>query len=162
MATREIWHEIWVNSSPSELFDALTEVQKLAHWWTTDVRGESIVSKRLEFWFSGFRAAVMDVSGLRTDELVQWRVVDGGAQDWIGTELEFKIFCEQGKTMLHFRHSNWRENAKSFPHCSIGWAIFLISLKEFVETGKGRPHPYDMPINLWTPPKVTELEQSLA
>jgi len=24
----------------------------------------------------------------------------------------------------------------------------LLSLKEFVETGKGRPHPYDMPVGL--------------
>jgi hypothetical protein len=30
---------------------------------------------------------------------------------------------------------------------------FLLSLKEIVETGISRPHPYDMPINLWTPPK---------
>jgi hypothetical protein len=26
--------------------------------------------------------------------------------------------------------------------------LFLLSLKEFVETGKGRPHPYDMPVGL--------------
>jgi hypothetical protein len=34
-----------------------------------------------------------------------------------------------------------------FPHCSIGRAIFLLSLKEFAETGKGRPYPCDMPVN---------------
>jgi hypothetical protein len=34
-----------------------------------------------------------------------------------------------------------------FPECSMHWAIYLLSLKEFVETGKGRPHPYDMPVN---------------
>jgi hypothetical protein len=28
------------------------------------------------------------------------------------------------------------------------WAIFLLSLKEFVETGRGRPHPHDMPVNI--------------
>jgi hypothetical protein len=43
-----------------------------------------------------------------------------------------------------------------FPHCSLGWAIFLLSLKEFVETGKGRPYPYDMPVNMWTPPTSVE------
>jgi hypothetical protein len=35
----------------------------------------------------------------------------------------------------------------------MGCAIFPLSLKEFVETGKGRPHPYDMPVNLWSPSK---------
>ena len=116
------------------------------------MRGHSAVGETLEFWFSGFRASIMQVTVLEAAELVRWRVFDGGAEDWIDTEVEFKIFCVEGKTYLHFRHSNWKESAKSFPHCSLGWAIFLLSLKEFVETGKGRPHPYDMPVNLWKPP----------
>jgi uncharacterized protein YndB with AHSA1/START domain len=153
MAKREIWHEILINASPRELYEAVTDVKKLAHWWTTDVRGESAIGEKLEFWFSGFRAAVMEVTTLKPGELVQWHVIDGGSEDWIDTDVEFTIFCDQDKTFLHFRHSQWQEDAKAFPHCSIGWAIFLLSLKEFVETGKGRPHPYDMPINMWSPPQ---------
>jgi len=153
MATREIWHEVLIHASPSELYAAVTDVKKLAHWWTIDVRGQSAIGQKLEFWFSGFRASVMEVTSLQPDQLVRWRVLDGGATDWLGTEVEFRIFQEQGKTLLHFRHSKWQEDAKSFPHCSMGWAIFLLSLKEFVETGKGRPHPFDMPVNLWQPPQ---------
>lgn len=158
MATREIWHEILINASPTDLYQAVTDVNKLAHWWTTDARGESEVGKKLEFWFSGYRGAVMEVSALKPGELVRWRVVDGGAKDWICTEVEFKIFRDDAQTLLHFRHSKWHEDAKSFPHCSLGWAIFLLSLKEFVETGKGRPHPYDMPVNMWTPPTQMNTE----
>ena len=124
MATREIWHEILINASPAELYKVVTDPQKLAHWWTTDVRGESAMGKRLEFWFSGYNAAVMEVTTLQVDQLVQWRVVDGGAKDWIGTVIEFKIFQNEGKTLLHFRHSKWKEDAKAFPHCSLGWAVF--------------------------------------
>lgn len=152
MATREIWHEILVDAAPSELYDALVQIPKLAHWWTTDVRGESAVGKRVEFWFSGFQGAVMEVTELRAGEAVCWRVVAGGATDWLGTDLEFRILPDAHRSLLHFRHSRWPQDARSFPHCSLGWAIFLISLKEFVETGKGRPHPYDMPINMWRPP----------
>jgi len=64
--------------------------------------------------------------------------------------------------MFYFRHLNWQKNETSFPHCSIDWAIFLTNLKDFVETDKGRPHAYDMPINMWTPPNPTALEQGLA
>ncbi len=155
MASREIWHEILIHASPGEVYKACTETGKLAHWWTVDVRGESGLGKRLEFWFSGFCASIMEVTALSPGERVRWRAVDGGALDWIGTEVDFRIFNEAGKTFLHFRHSGWAEDAKTFPHCSMGWAIFLLSLKEFVETGKGRPHPYDMPVNLWTPPVET-------
>jgi uncharacterized protein YndB with AHSA1/START domain len=38
MATREIWHEILINASASEIYQGVTDVKKLAHWWTTDVR----------------------------------------------------------------------------------------------------------------------------
>jgi hypothetical protein len=95
----------------------------------------------------------MEVHALTSGELVRWHVIGGGATDWIGTEIEFRIFPQGGKTVLHFRHSNWKEDAEAFPHCSLGWAIFLLSLKEFAETGKGRPYPYDMPVNMWAPPQ---------
>jgi len=153
MATREIWHELLVNASQKEVYEAVTDPKKLAHWWTTGARGESGIGRRLEFWFGDFRGAVMEVTALNADELVRWRVVDGGSTDWIDTEVEFRIFRDHDRTFLHFRHSNWREDAMQFPHCSMGWAIFLLSLKEFVETGKGRPYPYDMPVNMWTPPQ---------
>lgn len=153
MATREIWHEILINASAAELYAAVTDPKKLAHWWTTGARGESEVGKHLEFWFGEFLGAIMEITALKPHELVQWRVTrKGGSTDWHDTELEFRILREEGRTTLHFRHSNWREDAKQFPHCSLGWAIFLLSLKEFVETGKGRPYPYDMPIDLWKPP----------
>jgi uncharacterized protein YndB with AHSA1/START domain len=106
MSPREIWHEVLINVSPSDLYEAVTDKKKIAHWWTTDRRGQSEVGKTLEFWFGESRAsALMQVTALKPHELVQWRVVDGGAKDWIGTELEFKIFRDQGKTFLHFRHS---------------------------------------------------------
>src|SRR5579875_487430 len=158
MPSREIWHEIRINASPRDIYEAVTGVERLAHWWTTDTRGQSDVGKRLEFWFSRSRAsAIMEVTALQPYELVQWRVIDGSAAEWIGTELEFKIFPDQGRTVLHFRHSNWDPEAKMFPECSLTWALFLVSLKEFVETGKGRPYPYDMPVNTVRPPKSTPI-----
>jgi hypothetical protein len=34
-------------------------------------------------------------------------------------------------------------------HCSTKWATFLMSLKAFVETGTGAPHPHDVQISNW-------------
>ena len=151
MKYREIWHEIHINASPGEVYQALTDVKKLAHWWTTDVRGESAVGKKLEFWFGGDLGAEMAVTALKAKELVQWRVTKRGTPDWVNTELEFRMFRERGQTFLHLRHSKWHEDAQTFPECSMHWAIYLLSLKEFVETGKGRPYPYDLPVNIWSP-----------
>jgi uncharacterized protein YndB with AHSA1/START domain len=152
MATREIWHELLVHVPPAALYGALTDPSKIAHWWTTGARGDSTLGGKLEFWFGDYQGSVAEITALEPHELVRWHVSGGRVQDWLETDVEFRILQVEGRTILHFRHSNWREDAKIFPHCSLGWAVFLLSLKEFVETGKGRPYPYDLPINLWTPP----------
>jgi uncharacterized protein YndB with AHSA1/START domain len=148
MNYREIWHEIHIHSTPRKVYQALTNVEKLASWWTTDTRGESIVDKKLEFWFNGHLAAETVVTDLKVDSHVLWRVTERSIADWIDTTISFDIFRRGEKTILHLRHSRWAESAEMFPECSMHWAIFLLSLKEFVETGRGRPHPYDMPVNI--------------
>jgi uncharacterized protein YndB with AHSA1/START domain len=146
MAYREIWHEVRIKAPPSEVYQALTDVKKLAHWWTTVTRGESAVGKTLEFSFYGQYVKEMVVTALKADELVRWRATERSTPDWVDTEIEWKIFRQGNLTFLHLRHSKWREDANAFAQTSMHWAVFLLSLKEFVETGKGRPHPYDMPV----------------
>ena len=34
-------------------------------------------------------------------------------------------------------------------HCSTKWATFLLSLRDLVETGKGKPAPADLKISNW-------------
>ena len=148
MTNREIWHEIHINAPPGKVYQAVTDIEKLAHWWTTDTRGKSAVGEKLEFWFYGHFSAEMMVTALKANELVQWLVTERGIPDWANTEIEFKISRQSYQTILHLRHSKWREDAEMFPECSMHWAIYLLSLKEFVETGKGRPHPYDLPVNV--------------
>ncbi|HZT23879.1 MAG TPA: SRPBCC domain-containing protein [Verrucomicrobiae bacterium] len=145
---REIWHEIHIKASPKDVYAAVTEVKKLANWWTTDTRGQSLVGQKLEFWFYGHFSAEMVVTTLTKNKLVRWRVTERGIPDWANTEIEFKIFRRGEYSYLHLRHSKWRDDTEMFPECSMHWAIFLLSLKEFVETGRGRPHPYDMPVNI--------------
>jgi hypothetical protein len=42
-----------------------------------------------------------------------------------------------------FSHEGWREPNKFMHHCSTKWATFLLSLKDLVEKGEGRPEPMD-------------------
>ena len=148
MSYREIWHEIHINAPLNAVYQALTDVKQLAHWWTTDTRGKSVLGGKLEFGFHGHFVAEMVVITLCPDEQVRWRVTDRSIPDWVNTEIQFVMFRDDGKTYLHLHHSKWHEDADMFPECSMHWAIYLLSLKEFVETGRGRPHPYDLPVNI--------------
>jgi hypothetical protein len=67
--------------------------------------------------------------------------------DW--QDVIFDLHQEEDYTIVLFNHINWREEVEFKAHCSMKWAIFMLSLKELVETGKGRPSPQDIKIDNW-------------
>ena len=148
MGTYGIRHEVGIKASPEAVYGALTEVEKLAAWWTSDTRGEgSTVGGVLEFWFGDFCQA-FEVVELRPGELVRWKATRKETmEEWAGTEVSFALSAEEEQCWVAFAHSGWREDAGMFDHCSTKWAVFLLSLKDLLETGKGRPAPDDVPIH---------------
>lgn len=51
------------------------------------------------------------------------------------------------QTYVLFSHSNWKDHSNFMAHCSTKWAVFLLSLKEALETGSGKPFPGDIHID---------------
>jgi len=90
----------------------------------------------------------MEVLKLDQDKQVHWRCTSG-PKEWIGTDITFDLAQEGDYTVVLFGHRNWREAVEFMAHCSTKWATFLMSLKEFAETGKGKPAPNDVKIDNW-------------
>jgi hypothetical protein len=67
----------------------------------------------------------------------------------MGTEATFQLTQDGEMTILNFGHRNWQEPTESMAHCSMKWAVFLLSLRELVETGSGKPSPEDTKIDNW-------------
>ncbi|HNM06501.1 MAG TPA: SRPBCC domain-containing protein, partial [Leptospiraceae bacterium] len=63
--------------------------------------------------------------------------------------ITFDLSTADGQTIVLFGHRNWREAVEMTAHCSMKWAVFLLSLREYAETGKGRPSPNDLKIDNW-------------
>jgi hypothetical protein len=79
---------------------------------------------------------------------VKWRCIEG-PEEWIGTDITFELSQQDDQTIIIFGHRNWREAVEFTAHCSMKWAVFLLSLREYVETGKGKPSPHDLKIDNW-------------
>ena len=90
----------------------------------------------------------MEVKALEPSKKVHWYFT-AGPEEWIGTDVIFDLHEEGDYTIVLFGHRNWREEVEFTSHCSMKWAIFLLSLKELVENGKGRPSPDDIKIDNW-------------
>ena len=72
-----------------------------------------------------------------------------GPAEWIGTKISFDLQHEDEYAIVLFNHEGWNEPVEFMHHCSTKWAIFLMSLKSPVETGKGNPSPDDVRIGNW-------------
>jgi uncharacterized protein YndB with AHSA1/START domain len=141
----DILHRVGMTATPDQVYDALTTIEGLAAWWTTDTReGDNTV----EFRFGEVGGFDMRVVELTPNKRVEWLVVDGPAE-WIGTTVTFDLAQDGEWTIALFAHTGWREPVEFMYHCSTKWASFLLSLKALVETGTGAPHPRDVQISNW-------------
>lgn len=146
--TSGINHQVGMKASPEAIYETLTDRAKLALWWTTDTRGSGAkVGDTLEFWF-GDMCQKFTVEELTPGKRVVWKSPHGqGASEWEDTEVSFDLTPNPKQTMLQFRHTGWRESTDFQGHCSMRWAIFMLSLRDVVERGKGRPVPYDLEVH---------------
>lgn len=149
----DIIHRIGIKSSAAQVYKALSTTEGLAHWWTEEVEGDEKVGGRIAFTFRTETGdikgkMVMEVVQLNPDKSVRWRCIDG-PPEWIGTDITFDLSLQDGQIIIIFGHRNWREAVESMAHCSTKWAVFLLSLREYVETGKGKPSPHDLKIDNW-------------
>lgn len=143
----EILHRIGITAPREAVYEALTTVDGLASWWTTDTHGDGNPGGVLEFRFlpGGFDMKVLDA---QPAERVLWEVIDG-PEEWIGTQIVWDLRTEGDFTIVMFAHEGWRERVDFMHHCSTKWAIYLMSLKSYLETGKGAPSPDDVQISNW-------------
>jgi uncharacterized protein YndB with AHSA1/START domain len=144
----DIYHRIGVKSpSADDVYAALTTIDGLSGWWTTDTAGDPDLGGKIEFRFlpGGFD---MEVIELVPGERVRWRVVDG-PPEWIGTTVNWELSRSDEFTIVLFTHEGWAEPVEFLSHCSTKWASYLLSLKALVETGTGSPSPNDVMISDW-------------
>jgi uncharacterized protein YndB with AHSA1/START domain len=144
----DILHKVGIKSSTqNEVYKALTTIEGLAGWWTTNTLGDSKVGGLIQFRF-GAGGIDVKVLELRPAAHVVWQVVAGPAE-WIGTKLSFALKQEGDWTIVLFKHEGWKEPVEFMHHCSTKWAVFLLSLKSLLETGKGAPHPNEIKLDSW-------------
>lgn len=149
----DIIHRIGIKASVAQVYEALTTREGLADWWTDEVDGDCGPGGRIVFTFrsrSGepIGRMVMAVQRLVADQEVRWRCVEG-PDEWVGTDITFQLSRQDDLTILVFGHRGWREAVEFMAHCSMKWAVFLLSLRELVETGRGKPSPRDLKIDNW-------------
>jgi uncharacterized protein YndB with AHSA1/START domain len=139
----DILHKVAAKSSPHDAYRALATREGLAGWWTTDTQGSFDVGGVIKFQFGDRGFIEMTVLEREPAKRVLWQV-SGGPGEWIGTKVSFDLAPEDDFTVVRFKHQGWKEPSDFMHHCSTKWAVFLMSLKSLLETGKGAAFPNDV------------------
>lgn len=149
----DIIHRIGIRAPASKVHDAVATPEGVAGWWTRETTGTAKLGGKVDVRFRDNEGKEIGGMGFELTKLepgrsVQWRFLEG-PPEWIGTDVTFEMTQDGDMTIVIFGHRNWKEPAEFMAHCSMKWAVFLLSLRDFVEKGKGKPSPDDLKIDNW-------------
>src|ERR1041385_3794827 len=134
MTMPDIIHRIGIKAKADKVYAALATTKGVAGWWTKETTGLSKVGGSLTFTFRTKKGGHLgemkaDVKELKPNKRVQWRITSG-PEEWLGTDITFDLTEADGMTIVIFGHRNWKRAVEFMAHCSMKWAVFLLSLRE--------------------------------
>jgi len=150
----DIIHRIGIEAPPERVYRALATRSGLINWWTWHVKGDPAPGGTVSFSFADGgpqaspKAHSLEMAELSPGRAVRWRCT-AGPDEWVGTDISFELSPGDRETVVMFRHAGWRSESAFMAHCSCKWASFLLSLKAWVEDGRGTPYPEDRKISSW-------------
>ncbi|HEY0062847.1 MAG TPA: SRPBCC domain-containing protein [Telluria sp.] len=133
---------------PEAVYAALTTIAGLRNWWTQDCDGSTAVGGTIHFRF-GACYNDMRVEAAQAAREVRWHCTRAHTigetitrpDEWVGTEPVFHLHdAGQAGTRVDFEHRGLLPSLECYGICENGWAHFLGSLQQYLETGEGTPY----------------------
>jgi uncharacterized protein YndB with AHSA1/START domain len=140
----EIMHLIKIRAPQGKVYQAVSTPEGIRNWWTRDAALDAKIGGTGEFGFYDHRMVIkVKVAELTPPGHVVWDDVSstGGAFD--GTTISFDLNSEDGVTPVLFAHRGFKAGANNIASATTRWGFYLLSLKRYLETGKGTPNPED-------------------
>ena len=130
---KQLFH---ISASKAEVFKAITSVDGLSQWWTTQTTGGENIGDTLHFHFGDFNGPTMQIKQLVPNEKVVWECIES-PHGWVGNILTFNLDENDGKTRVRFTHEGFPEQDDFYAQCSFSWGRYMESLRQLCQTGKG-------------------------
>jgi len=139
-----IYHQVGVKVGIHNVYDAITTLPGLSSWWSRTT-GNTEINGKLYFHFGDIQME-MTILELVPDKKVVWQCTEQEGE-WKDTIITFDLVETNEQVFINFSHKNWAHQTNLCSHCSTKWAVFMLSLKDYLEKGKGQPFPNDVQVN---------------
>jgi uncharacterized protein YndB with AHSA1/START domain len=140
-----IMHLLTVHASPERVYQALTTSEGISNWWTRDAVIDPKVGGAGEFGFYGHQFAIkVRVAELKSPTRVGWQLVSSTDGGFDGTNVEFNLRAQGDDTVVVFAHHGFKHYDDRYAGATTRWGFYIVSLKRYLESGKGNPNPEDI------------------
>jgi len=130
----DIHHNFIVEACSQKVFEAFCTPQGLDSWWTLQSAGRPETGNIYTFYFGPEYDWRAEVIHLVPGHELTWKMVET-MDDWIGTEVGFKLIEKERNTHVHFFHLGWAEASEHFGITNYCWGQLLHGLKKYIEEG---------------------------
>ena len=140
----DILHLLKIQALPERVYQALTTAQGIRDWWTRDADLDSQIGGAGEFrFYQGRVVATVKIDELEPPARVAWMTVACSLPSWDGTKITFDLRRDGSDTVIRFAHRGFEQAGDDYASTTTGWGYYLLSLRRYLETGEGAPHPND-------------------
>ena len=134
-----IKHLFHINAPKQEVFTAISSIEGLSNWWTTQTEGNTTIGSNIQFNFGTFKGPEMKVIELKLNKRLVWECVSS-EHGWLGHRFIFSLDENEGKTRVRFSHEGWEDNGDFYAGCNFSWGRYMESLRQYCQTGKGQAY----------------------
>lgn len=141
----KVKHRVGVNGPVDQVFAAITASEGFAGWWASSAEVRVEIGGKVDLTFDGLAVLKFKYRDIQENRKVDLQCVEGPAP-WQDSELLFGLEQAEDQVFVTLTHQKDASSEEDFLYFSTKWACYLLSLRDFVETGKGRPYPNDIKI----------------
>jgi hypothetical protein len=152
MKEKDYTATILVDQTPELAFKA---IQNFRGWWSEEIEGKTDQLNETFFYhYKEVHLCKIKLIEVVPNKKLVYEVVDNefnfvkDKTEWIGTKLIFEISEDNDKTKITFTHQGLVPSYECYQVCEDAWSSYINgSLKDFINTGKGKPNAAEGGLN---------------
>ena len=131
-----IKHLMHISAPVEEVFSALSEIEKLSQWYTTNVKGKFEKDEIITFEFVNFAVFKFKVVVLIPNKSVHIECVESEWEN-IGHVMKYDLEENGEKTRVRYSYNGFSEMDDAYANMNYSSGKYLESLRQFCQTGLG-------------------------
>lgn len=157
--------QIIINKPAIEVFNAINNVRG---WWSENIQGSTEkLDDEFIYQYQDVHVCKMKIIESVPGRKIVWKVLENqfnftnDKNEWKGNEIVFRISEKDGRTQLDFTQTGLVPAYECYNVCRDAWSSYIQgSLKNLIETGKGKPNTKENDLNRelvekWGLPNIT-------